>query len=259
MATFLFNEIIFGPVQSRRLGSSLGINLLPLQTKFCNFNCLYCECGWTCDNETASTQIPPRGEVQRLLELKLTDMAAEGQLPDTITFAGNGEPTLHPNFSEIIQDTIQLRNSIAPRAMIAVLSNATTVYQPRIREALLSIGRPILKLDTAIESTYRLLNQPLSKRSVGQIIEDLRKFEKPVILQTLFLRGSYRDQFMDNTTEAELEALIKAYHLIGPESIMIYTFARDTPLDSLDKIDAGTLNSIAGRLKKEGFVAEVSA
>ena len=139
MATFLFNEIIFGPVKSRRLGVSLGINLLPPDRKICNFNCIYCECGWTLKENKGDIRLPSREDVFRALELKLSSMKEKSQTPDVITFAGNGEPTLHPGFPDIIDDTISLRNKYFPEAEIAVLSNSTAIGNPRIREALMKI------------------------------------------------------------------------------------------------------------------------
>ena len=169
MSTFLFDEIVFGPVKSRRLGVSLGINLLPVNRKVCNFNCVYCECGWTGDMKNNPGIIPSRQEVYKALDEKLSEMKENGRFPDVITYAGNGEPTLHPDFPGIIDDSIELRNKYCPDSGIAVLSNSTRINEPLIREALLKVDKNILKLDSAIPSTIETINCPLVKIDVDEI------------------------------------------------------------------------------------------
>jgi len=186
MSTFLFNEIVFGPVKSRRLGVSLGINLLPTTKKICNFNCIYCECGLTDEsNQSADNIMPYRKEVCYELEKKLFAMKRKGQNPDVITFAGNGEPTLHPEFSEIIGDVVKLRNNIFPDTKIAVLSNATTIKNPKIKNALLTVDLNILKLDSACDNTIELHNNPNRKIYSEELINDLKTFNGKLIIQTL--------------------------------------------------------------------------
>jgi len=257
MATFLFDKIVFGPVKSRRLGVSLGINLLPTDAKVCNYDCIYCECGWNEKSNKKKAILPSREEVSKSLKLRLITMSSEGILPDVITFAGNGEPTMHPDFEEIINDTVLLRNTYCPKARIAVLSNATLIYKPAVARALGNVDQNILKLDTVFEKTFAQINQAAKGISIESLIQNLISFEKKVIIQTLFLKGG--NGSIDNTTEVELTGLINAYKQIQPEKIMIYTFERDTAASDLKKISAPELKSIAERLEKEGFMVEVSA
>lgn len=259
MATFLFDEIIFGPVKSRRLGLSLGINLLPTNRKICNFNCIYCECGWTHDLEKAVRHLPRREEVYRALDLKLSELKKKSQAPDVITYAGNGEPTLHPDFPGIIDDTISLRNKYFPEARIAVLSNATTISNPLIKEALLKVDQNILKLDSAFDSTIKIHNQPRVDINVEELIKNLRGFRGKVIIQTLFLRGTYNGKVIDNTTPVELIAWLKAIKRIKPSEVMIYTISRDTPDGaSLNKVPLAELKGIAAMVKSMGVKTQVS-
>jgi wyosine [tRNA(Phe)-imidazoG37] synthetase (radical SAM superfamily) len=260
MATFLFDEIIFGPVKSRRLGNSLGINLLPTKRKICNFNCIYCECGWTKDIEKAISHLPHRSEVSEALENKLLALKAKNNTPDVITFAGNGEPTLHPDFAGIIDDSIVLRNKYYPEAKIAVLSNATTIQNQTIKAALLKVDMNILKLDSAFDSTLKRLNQPRRDINVNELIHDLTGFNGKLIIQTLFLRGSYEGKAVDNTTPEEINAWLKAIDKIKPSEVMIYTISRDTPPEGgkLFKISDTELNTIAALVEKLGIKTQVS-
>jgi len=257
MATFLFDKVVFGPVKSRRLGVSLGINLLPTDRKICNYDCIYCECGWNEKSNKSKPILPSRESVFESLESRLTKMSAEGILPDVITFAGNGEPTMHPAFEGIIDDTVLLRNKYCPNARIAVLSNATLIFKPAIACALGKVDQNILKLDTVFEKTFMQINKAAKGISIENLIQNLISFEKKVIIQTLFLKGG--SESVDNTSELELSGLINAYKRIQPEKIMIYTFERDTAASDLKKIPASELKTIAERLEKEGFLVEVSA
>lgn len=258
MPTFLFDKIVFGPVKSRRLGVSLGINLLPVDGKLCNFDCIYCECGWN-DSGKKHGSLPKRSEVKQALSERLLIMTEEGTLPDVITFAGNGEPCMHPEFEGIIDDTIELRNSYCPMARIAVLSNSTLIHKENVRRALFKVDQNILKLDTVNEKSFHLINKPAPGLKPEKIIDDLKSFEGKIIIQTLFFRGYFDNEKIDNTTESELSGLIDAYHNISPEKIMIYTFERDTAAEGLTKISLPELNRIRDRLVAEGFEVEVSA
>jgi len=259
MATFLFDEIIFGPVKSRRLGVSLGINLLPTRRKICNFNCIYCECGWTTDIENTITKFPGRSDVYKALDDKLSEMKTGNLFPDVITYAGNGEPTLHPEFAGIIDDSITLRNKYFPDAKIAVLSNATTIKDPAIREALMKADKNILKLDSAFDSTVKLLNQPGGRPDTARLINDLALFKGKVIIQTLFLRGTYNGDLVDNTTPTEINAWLEALEQIKPSEVMIYTISRDTPDGGqLEKIPVKELRYIAAQVEKLGIKTQVS-
>jgi wyosine [tRNA(Phe)-imidazoG37] synthetase (radical SAM superfamily) len=259
MGTFLFDKIIFGPVESRRLGVSLGINLLPGGKKVCNFNCIYCECGWSPSIEKEGGYLPRREEVSEALESRLQEMKVRGQKPDVITFAGNGEPTLHPDFSSIIDDSIMLRNKYFPAAKIAVLSNSSTITNPSVKDALLKIDMNILKLDSAFDLTIKIHNQPRVNIKVEELIDNLKKFNGRLIIQTLFLRGRQNEKLIDNTTPEEINAWLEALERIKPSEVMIYTIARDTPEGGLmNKIPLNELMQIASRVEKLGIQTQVS-
>lgn len=258
MATFLFDKIIFGPVKSRRLGVSLGINLLPTNIKVCSFDCIYCECGFTPKEYEEKVTLPSRSEVREKLEAKLQEMVADKQLPDVITFAGNGEPTLHPEFAKIIDDTIELRNQLTPTARIAVLSNATMIHRKSVFDALLKIKDNIQKLDSAFEETVKLLDCPKGNLNLEKTIKQLIAFNGKVIIQTMFVRGSFKGNKIDNTTEKEIAAWLELLKKINPLQVMIYTIARDTPIETLEKVSLEELNSIAERVRKAGFEVQVS-
>lgn len=260
MPTFLFDEIIFGPVKSRRLGVSLGINLLPTDRKVCNFNCIYCECGWTGDIRTGASKLPSRQEVYNALEEKLCMMKAEGQAPDVLTYAGNGEPTMHPDFPGIIEDSIILRDKYFPQAEIAVLTNATTIFRQPVKEALMKVDKNILKLDSAIAETILRHNQPLVRIDLEQLLDALISFKGKLTIQTLFVRGSHEGNKVDNTTPEEINAWLQALKRIKPSEVMIYTISRDTPHGAeLKKVPAKELKEIAYLVQKLGFKTQVSA
>lgn len=259
MATFLFDEIIFGPVKSRRLGVSLGINLLPVKRKICNFNCIYCECGLSGEDDNKLNHLPGRNDVYKALEKKLSEMKENNQPPDVITYAGNGEPTLHPEFPGIIDDSIMLRNKYFPEARIAVLSNATTISKPAIKKSLLKVDQNILKLDSAISSTICTNNQPNREINAEELIENLAGYNGKLIIQTLFLRGSFQGKIIDNTTAAEVEAWINAIKKIRPSEVMIYTISRDTPEEGkLEKVPVKELMKLAALVEKLGISTQVS-
>ena len=259
MPTFLFDKIIFGPVRSRRLGISLGVNLLPETKKICNFNCIYCECGWTSGSGTEESRLPSREEVYIALELKLSDLLSKNARPDVITFAGNGEPTLHPDFPGIIDDSIKLRNKYFPETKIAVLSNSTTISQPEIKEALLKVEMNILKLDSGFDLTVKIHNQPRVNIKVSELIENLKGFNSSLLIQTLFIRGIYNGREIDNTTPEEIEAWLKALKIIKPSEVMIYTISRDVPEGGqLQKVPIAELRKIAEKVNELGIKTQVS-
>ncbi len=259
MATFLFDKIIFGPVKSRRLGISLGINLLPNDSKLCNFNCIYCECGWTPDKKDLKAEFHPRERVKQKLDEKLSDMLRNGEALDVITYAGNGEPTMHPDFAGIIDDSIELRNKYFPKAKIAVLSNATLIHKPKIVEALKKVDDNILKLDSGIDETVKLLNNPLGFYRIENVVKNMQRFEGKFILQTMFVKGMFEGKKVDNTTEEELAAWLKLVKQVNPQLVMIYTIARDTPSPDLVKVSYDELKSISRILENEGFKVQISA
>jgi wyosine [tRNA(Phe)-imidazoG37] synthetase (radical SAM superfamily) len=257
MSTFLFDSFVFGPVRSRRLGVSLGINLLPINSKVCSFDCIYCECGWTEKNERG--RLPSRDEVKKYLEEKLVEMQAKGDPLDVITYAGNGEPTLHPQFLGIIDDSIDLRNRYFPLAKIAVLSNSTMLSKPEVFTALKRVDQNILKLDSAFDSTINILNQPRVKFSVEELFKNLKSFEGSLIIQTLFLRGTFDGKIVDNTTNIEVERWIELIKAIKPKEVMVYTIARDTPANGLEKVSLKALKAIAAKVEALGIPVQVSA
>lgn len=256
MPTSLFHDIIFGPVRSRRLGLSLGVNLLPLESKLCSFNCIYCECGWTPDK--MSPRFNKREDVVRLLEEKLMEMSTAGNPPDVITFAGNGEPTMHPEFEQIIDDTLRIRDSYAPSAKVSVLSNATMIDRESVRRALLRVDNNILKLDSAFDETVRLIDNPLGNYSVAKTVENMKKFDGKLIVQTMFLRGMYNGQKVDNTTEREVSAWLELLKQIRPREVMVYSLDRDTPAEGLEKVYVDELSQIAERVRELGIKCSVA-
>lgn len=254
---FLFNNIIFGPVKSRRLGVSLGVNLLPVDAKICSFDCIYCECGF--NTTMRESPLPTREQVYVTLEAKLQEMVAANELPDVITFAGNGEPTLHAQFEGIIDDTIALRDRYCPEAKVSVLSNSTRMHKPTIFRALQRVDNNILKFDSAIDETVQRLDRPAGKQfSVEWQLEQFKKFNGNLIIQTLFLRGRLADGIIDNTTEEEVSAWLEALQIIRPKQVMIYSIDRETPTKGLEKIPLETLQQIAERTRKIGFEVMVA-
>ena len=249
----LFTDIIYGPIRSRRLGISLGVNLLPLHSKLCNFDCIYCECGWNADNRTEKPSFNKRDDIRTALENTLSKMQSEGQLPDVITFAGNGEPTIHPEFEGIIDDTIALRDKFAPNAKVSVLSNATQLHREGVIRALRKVDNPILKLDSAIDTTAHLINKPCGNYSVENIIEQLSAFGKEFVLQTMFLRGEYNGNHIDNTTESEIMAWLAVVEHLRPRSVMVYSIDRATPCKTLQKVEREELDKIAERVRALGI------
>ncbi len=256
--TALFNQIIFGPVRSRRLGISLGVNLLPVDSKLCTFDCIYCECGWNAEH-SLSRRFNRREDVRSRLAATLKDMRCGLSLPDVITFAGNGEPTMHPEFELIINDVLELRDRYAPTAKVSVLTNASMIDRPGVRRALLKVDNPILKLDSAIDATRNRINRPQQPRcTVEWVKERMKCFDGRFILQTMFLRGTCEGEPIDNTTETEVAAWLEAVREIHPRSVMVYSLDRDTPCKSLEKIPREELERIAARVAEVGFACSVA-
>jgi len=255
--TSLFDNIIFGPVHSRRLGRSLGVNLLPPDSKLCSFDCIYCECGWNAEHP-GPRRFNDRAEVRRLLGLALGRMAAEAAPPDVITFAGNGEPTLHPDFEGVIDDTIALRDALCPAARVSVLSNATQIGRESVRRALLRVDNNILKLDSAFDGTVRLINRPCGGVTVRETVERMKRFEGRMILQTMFLRGECDGRRIDNTTEEEVAAWLRIVEEIRPAKVMVYSLDRDTPCRTLEKVGRDELSRIARRVEALGIPCSVA-
>ena len=254
--TSLYDNIIFGPIRSRRLGLSLGVNLLPIESKLCSFDCIYCECGWN-DEHPGKRRFNAREDVRNMLEETLQKMVADGTPPDVITFAGNGEPTMHPDFENIIADTIALRDKHCPAAKVSVLSNATQIHREDVRRALLRVDNNILKLDSAFDQTVQLVNKPQGAYTVARTVELLKAFEGNLILQTMFLRGEYLGKRVDNTTE-EVSAWLKLVTEIKPKQVMVYSLDRDTPCQTLEKVEKDELREIAARVEALGIPCSVA-
>ena len=250
----LFNEIAYGPIHSRRLGVSLGMEIMPLAHKLCTFNCVYCECGW--NEPVTHPQLPTRAEVKAALEAKLQEV---GPI-DVITFSGNGEPTLHPDFLGIIEDTCALRDRYCPKARVSVLSNSTQLGRPDVMKALRLCDNRILKLDAATDTMMRRIDLPVNENlTVQTILEWLKQFEGDFILQTCFLRGEHNGQPIDNTTDEELAAWYEAVEVLRPKQIMIYVIDRKTPEERLSKIPREQMEVIAAPLIAKGFDVSISA
>lgn len=257
MATILFPSPIFGPVKSRRLGISLGVNLLPADGKICTFDCIYCECGFNSERRP-KTRIPQRHEVADALEMKLAEMKADGALPDVITFAGNGEPTVHPQFNEIIDDTIALRDRYCPDAKVSVLTNATMLSKPNVFDALLKVDNNILKLDTVDTAYIQRVDRPNGRYDVREIIGYMKKFRGKAVIQTMFLKGEVDGIDVNNTVEEYVAPWIEAVKEIAPREVMIYTIDRETPQKGLIKATHEELDRIVKRLTDAGIKASAS-
>ena len=254
----LFSSIAYGPIHSRRLGTSLGMELMPLDHKLCTFNCVYCECGW--NTPVTHPQLPTRAEVKAALETKLKTLQAEGTTLDVITFSGNGEPTLHPEFLGIIEDTCALRDRYCPSAKVSVLSNSTQLNRPDVVQALRLCDNRILKLDAATDTMMRRIDLPVNKDlTVARLIELLAQFDGDFTLQTCFLRGEHDGQPIDNTTPEELAAWYQAVESLHPKQIMIYVIDRKTPEEHLQKIPREEMERIAAPLIEKGFAVSISA
>lgn len=257
--TVLFHDTVFGPIHSRRLGISLGINLMPNDGKVCSYDCLYCEAGFNRQGP-GTTGLPEARQVALQLEEKLIKMAEEGQLPDVITFSGNGEPTMHPQFEEIVASTVALRDKYAPACKVAVLSNATHLNERWVVRALGMVDENILKLDSAVRETLVRLNRPVGRRvTPSRLIEAMKQFRNVCIVQTMMLRGTYMARTIDNTTDAEVEALIEAYRQISPRRIQLYSIDRETPCETLWAVPREELLQIAERIQRAtGIEVQVS-
>ena len=252
----LFDSIVYGPIRSRRLGVSLGMNLMPTTAKLCTFDCVYCECGW--NQPVSHPAIPTRQEVREALASRLVALSPNSL--DVITFSGNGEPTLHQDFLGIIQDTCALRDQYCPKAKISVLSNSTQLGRPDVVEALRLCDNRILKLDSAIDTTMRLIDKPVNPNlTVEQIAEWLSLFDGDFTLQTCFLRGEYMGQIIDNTTSEELNAWYAMVDRLHPKQVMIYVIDRATPLQTLSKVPKAEMEAIAAPLRAKGIDVIVSA
>ena len=254
MSTIIYPSPIFGPVHSRRLGISLGINLMPADGKICTFNCIYCECGFNKDHRPTLPR-PTREQVAQALEAQLIRMVEQKQLPDVLTFAGNGEPTAHPAFAEIINDTIKLRDKYCPSAKVSVLSNATLIHRKQVFDALLQVDNNIQKLDTIDPDYINKVDRPVSGNyDVEEVIQYLKAFNGHVIIQTMFMKG----EGVDNTSDSYVLPWIEVVKEIRPQQVMIYTIDRETPDKHLQKASHEELDGIRDRVIASGICCTAS-
>ena len=252
VSAMLREETVFGPIHSRRLGSSLGINLLPVNGKICSFDCIYCECGWNRDGKD-DKRLPSAAEVRSALQDKLSALMLEGVRIDSITFSGDGEPTLNPEFPRIIEDTLRLRDVFYPDAKVSVLSNATRVHVPEVFEALRKVDNPIMKSDAPTDELVRLIDNPAPGYSLARTIEALRRFEGDFVLQTMFLRSPD----FDSSSPEVLDGWKAIVRDLRPRKIMVYTIDRPTPMQGLEKFSVELMRSLVSDLIEEGFNIDI--
>ncbi len=255
--TVIYPSPIFGPVHSRRLGVSLGINLLPADGKFCSFDCVYCECGFNKDR-IAKQKLPTREEVKNALRAKLEEMKINGPAPDVLTFAGNGEPTAHPHFAEIIDDTLNLRDEFFPNAKVSVLTNGTLLNRPKVFDALYKVDNNIVKLDTVNQDYIETVDRPTSKYDVRSVVELMKLFKGHCIVQTMFMHGTFEGKDVSNTSPEFVTPWLEAVKYIQPKQVMIYTIDRETPGEDLQKATKEELDNIVEQLKELGIPASAS-
>lgn len=253
----LFHELVFGPLKSRRLGISLGVNLLPQQGKICTYNCVYCECGWGDEEAQERFRFPSLEALRPAIEKRLQELQGTELEPESITFSGNGEPTLHPQFAQVIDMIIELRNLYAPKAKISVLTNGTRISDDDIFNALLKVENNIVKLDGGSQSCIKAINLPFNNFDLDKYLLQLRAFQGQLTIQTLFLRGKHNGVNIDNTTEEELTLWANHIANIKPRNVMIYAIERATPEENLEKITVEELKNIAKRIEVLGIPVEV--
>ncbi len=257
MATFLFEETVFGPVKSRRLGVSLGINVLPNDAKVCNYDCIYCECGWNTDFRNHKIVLPTVEEVKTALDTRLKEMLANNEPIDAITFAGNGEPTLHPNFEEIVEVVYDLKEAHYPDAKIAILTNGTQIKRLNSSRIFPKVDQWILKLDVGNDHHFNLINKPVSNMQLKDLVTAFVNFDGEIVIQSLFLKGDYKGESVNNMGEKDIAVWLDFLKQINPKSVMIYSLDRDTPAPNLEKASTEELNAIAEKVKGIGLICNV--
>ncbi len=260
--TIIYPSPIFGPVKSRRLGTSLGINVMPGDGKWCSFDCVYCECGLNRDHRT-HTPLPTPEEIRSRLEQTLSDMKARGESPDVLTFSGNGEPTLHPQFHVIVDMVMELRDLYFPDAKVSVLSNSTQLHRPEVREALMKVDNALMKLDTVSPDYIRLVDRPTGHYDLDSIVGYLASMNGHPVIQTMFMKGSISDEqgrqvSVDNCRDNYVLPYIETLKKIRPRQVMIYTLDREWPVAGLEKADHDTMDRIGRQIRMAGFDTQVS-
>lgn len=254
----LYERAVFGPVESRRLGNSLGINLLPEDLKVCNYDCVYCECGWTDMKFKAKAKFPSRIEVISKLRKALNELRMMNEPPDSITFAGNGEPTLHPEFNKIVDDVIAVRDELSPASAITVFSNGTLLNKKEIVSALKKADKRILKFDAGTEEDFLKIDRPLIRRSVEWLVNHLKYFDRNLILQSMFIEGSYNGEYISNTRSESISKWLECVEEIRPELVMIYSVSRPTAAPGIEQVSKDVLNEIAEQVESLGIRTQVN-
>lgn len=247
-----FDDIVFGPIVSRRLGSSLGVNLLPTKGKLCNFDCVYCECGWNKDG-ISDKLFPSLADIEAALEKKMSKAISDGLHIDSVTFSGNGEPTVHPDFPAVIDVTLRLRDKYFPQAKVSVLSNATMIGRPAVFEALRRVDNPILKIDASSDELIQQINKPMGRYVLAEVVRDLKRFDGNFILQTMFLKSPD----FDTTTPEAIQTWIEIVREIRPREIMVYTIDRETPDKRLEKYTVEQMTGFVQPLLDDGFKIQI--
>lgn len=258
----IYPSPIFGPIKSRRLGISLGVNIMPGDGKWCSFDCVYCECGLNKDHHPKEP-LPTPEEVHDKLESTLQQMKERGERLDVITFSGNGEPTMHPMFSKIVDNVLSLRNEYYPEAKVTVLSNSTQIYRQDVFDALMKVDNALMKLDTVSEKYIHTVDQPAGNYNLQLIVDKLADMNGHAVIQTMFMKGSIKDKdgrlvSVDNCNDEYITPYIEALKKIKPRQVMIYTLDREWPTEGLEKADHETMDRIADKIRKVGFETSVS-
>ncbi|MCF8217420.1 MAG: radical SAM protein [Bacteroidales bacterium] len=257
MPGILYDSIVYGPVNSRRFGISLGINVLPENSKVCSFDCIYCEVGWNSDfpSNHSNQQFHAREDIYHSLKERLIDLKERHMIPDNITFSGNGEPTMHPEFSNIVEDIKKIRDQYVPDTHITVLSNSTTLNNKSVFDTLLHIENNIMKLDAGSENMFRLINQPVDNIHIEDIVENLKIFNGKLFIQSMFLRGEHRGEPIDNTTKEEVQKWLDHIKAINPKGVLLYSIDRATPNHTIEKVQYEELERIANQVRHLGIEA----
>lgn len=246
----LQDETVYGPVYSRRLGTSLGINPLPLSYKFCDFDCVYCQYGWTPEKK-GRERLKRVAELAREIEDAFRKLADAGHRVDCITIAGNGEPTIHPDFPEFVTALLKLRDHYFPGVKTGILSDASQAYRPEIKEALEKLDERYMKLDAGSPELIEQINRPRGNFNYDKMLKGLKNL-KAIVIQSLFMQGSY-----DNTGEIALREWSQTVRMLQPREVQIYTIDRRPADAGLRKVPSEELQRIARFCRSETGVPSI--
>lgn len=252
----LFTSLVFGPIISRRFGHSLGINLLPADQKVCNFNCVYCECGFS-EVKTKKIVYPSLEDVKQGLNEFLEQIKVKPVHVDAITFAGNGEPMLNPHFSEIVDYVVEFRNQHFPNVQLVLLSNGYLIKKKGMFEATLKFDKRVIKLDAGSNIKFQLIDQPFKDITLNEHTDLLCRYKGNLIVQTMFVGGTYNGISVDNTTSEEIENWLERLNKIRPEAVMLYSLDRVAPTNTLIQISKEKMLEIAALVEKLGIKTDV--